>query len=156
MCHFVLVFFSPFSTVITSLGEESANLSAFRTFVRFVLVWICRFPLPLGVWEGLWFVIVALPGLFSYLFFQASFPDIFAQYQNPPLTGSPVTTSNKAWNSWKTTPFDWWQCQLNFALWCATAGCGVSADDHLQAKDPFSQVCIASMSIIRRGVCLWS
>ena len=68
--------------------------------------------------------------------FQASFPDIFAQYQNPPLTGSPVTTSNKALNSWKTTPFDWWQCQLNFALWCATAGCGVSADDHLQAKDP--------------------
>ena len=49
------------------LGKR-ANLSAFRTFVRFVLVWICRFPLPLGVWEGLRFVIVALPGLFSYLF----------------------------------------------------------------------------------------
>ena len=31
------------------LGEERANLSAFRTFVRFVLVWICWFPLPLGV-----------------------------------------------------------------------------------------------------------
>ena len=45
------------------------NLSAFRTFVRFVLVWICRFPLPLSLWEGLRFVIVALPGLFSYLFF---------------------------------------------------------------------------------------
>ena len=45
MCHFVLVFFSPFSIAITSLGEERANLSAFRTFVRFVLVWICRFPL---------------------------------------------------------------------------------------------------------------
>ena len=68
MCHFVLVFFSPFSIAITSLGEERANLSAFRTFVRFVLVWICRFPFPLGVWEGLRFVIVALPGLFSYLF----------------------------------------------------------------------------------------
>ena len=40
--HFVLVFFSPFSIAITSLGEERANLSAFRTFVRFVLVWICR------------------------------------------------------------------------------------------------------------------
>ena len=26
------------------------------------------FPLPLGVWEGLRFVIVALPGLFSFLF----------------------------------------------------------------------------------------
>ena len=60
--------FSPFSIAITSLGEERANLSAFRTFVRFVLVWICRFPLHLGVWEGLRFVIVALPGLFSYLF----------------------------------------------------------------------------------------
>ena len=68
VCHFVLVFFSPFSIAITSLEEERANLSAFRTFVRFVLVWICRFPLPLGVWEGLWFVIVALPGLFSYPF----------------------------------------------------------------------------------------
>ena len=70
VCHFVLAFFSPFSIAITSLGEESANLSAFRTFVRFVLVWICRFPLPLRVWEGLRFVIVALPGLFSYLFFR--------------------------------------------------------------------------------------
>ena len=67
LCFFF--FFSPFSIAITSLGEERANLSAFRTFVRFVLVWICRFPLPLGVWEGLRFVIVALPWLFSYLFF---------------------------------------------------------------------------------------
>ena len=62
------MFFSPFSNAITLLGEEKANLSAFRTFVRFVLVWICRFPLPLGVWEGLRFMIVALPGLFCYLF----------------------------------------------------------------------------------------
>ena len=60
--------FSPFSIAITSLGKERANLSAFRTFVRFVLVWFCRFPLPLGVLEGLRFVIVALPGLFSYPF----------------------------------------------------------------------------------------
>ena len=52
-----------------SLGEKRANLSAYRTFVRFVLVWICRFLLPLGVMEGLLFVIVALPGLFSYFFF---------------------------------------------------------------------------------------
>ena len=69
LCHFVLVFFGPFSIAITSLGVERANLSAFRTFVRFVLVWIRQFPLPLGVWEGLLFVIVALPGFFSYLFF---------------------------------------------------------------------------------------
>ena len=64
LCHFGLVFFSPFSIAITSLGEERANLSAFRTFVRFVLVWICWFPLPLGVWVGLRFVIVALPWTF--------------------------------------------------------------------------------------------
>ena len=60
--------FSPFSIAITSLGEKRANLSAFRAFILFVLVWFCRFPLLLGVWEGLLFVIVALPGLFSYLF----------------------------------------------------------------------------------------
>ena len=72
LCHCVPVFFSPFSVVITSLGEERANLSAFRTFVRFVLIWIYRFPLPLGVWEGLRFVILALPELSSYLFFYST------------------------------------------------------------------------------------
>ena len=55
--------FSPFSIAITSLGEERA----FRPFVRFALVWLCLFPLLLGVWEGLRLVIEALPGLFSYL-----------------------------------------------------------------------------------------
>ena len=56
LMSFCFCVFSPFSIAITSL-------------VRFVLVWICRFPLPLGVLEGLRIVIVALPGLFSYLFF---------------------------------------------------------------------------------------
>ena len=37
LCHFVLVFFSPFSIAITSLGEERANLNAFHMFDRFVL-----------------------------------------------------------------------------------------------------------------------
>ena len=50
-----------------------SNLCALCTFVRFVLVWFCRFPLPLGVWKGLRFVIVALPGLFSYLFSSETF-----------------------------------------------------------------------------------
>ena len=45
-----------------------ANLSAFRTLVRFALLWFCLFPLTLGVWGGLRFVIVALPRLFFYLF----------------------------------------------------------------------------------------
>ena len=64
------MFFIPLSIGITSLGEERANLSAFRTFVRFALVWICPLPHPLGVWEGLRLVIKALPGPFSYLFEQ--------------------------------------------------------------------------------------
>ena len=38
VCHFVLVFFGPFGIAITSHGDKRANLSAFRTFVRFVLV----------------------------------------------------------------------------------------------------------------------
>ena len=64
------MFFSPFSIAITSLWEERVNLSAFRMFDRFVLVWICRFPLPLDVWEGLRFVIVALLD-FSLTFFSS-------------------------------------------------------------------------------------
>ena len=70
LCYFVLVFFSPFSIAITSLGEETADLNVVRTFVRYALVWFCLFSLPLGVREGLWLVIVVLPGLFSYHFFK--------------------------------------------------------------------------------------
>ena len=53
----ILVFFSPFSIAITSLGEERGTFSVFRTYVRFAFVWF-----SLGVWEGLRFAIVALPG----------------------------------------------------------------------------------------------
>ena len=38
-------------------------------FLCFSVLLLLQFPLPLGVWEGLRFVTVALPGLFSYLFF---------------------------------------------------------------------------------------
>ena len=82
LCYFVLVIFSPFSIAITSLGEEGANLSAFRTFVRFALVWFCLFPLPLGIWDGLWLVIVTLPGLFSYIFYQENAKNILLMFQN--------------------------------------------------------------------------
>ena len=50
MFYFVLVLSSPFSIAITSLGEERAKLSVFRTFVSFALVWFCLFSPPLGVW----------------------------------------------------------------------------------------------------------
>ena len=39
LCYFVLVCFSPFSTAITSTGEDRANHSVFRMFIWFVLVW---------------------------------------------------------------------------------------------------------------------
>ena len=83
LCYFVPVFFSPFSIAITLLGEERANLGAFCTFVRFGLVWICLFPLPLGVWEGLQFVILALPGLFSHPFFELLlYPVLICDYMS--------------------------------------------------------------------------
>ena len=74
------MFFSPFSIAITSLGEDRANLSAVRTFVRFALVLFCLFPLSLGVWEGLRLVIVALPGIFSYLFLTS-----LSHHENMPI-----------------------------------------------------------------------
>ena len=75
--HFVLVIYSPFSIAITLLGEERANLSAFHTFVRFVLVWMCRFPIPLGVWEGLRFLIVDSLDFSLTLFFKKKLTEQF-------------------------------------------------------------------------------
>ena len=87
--------------------------------------------------------------------FKAMFPDIFAVYQNPPLTGD-VAMANKAWQIWQNTPFSWWQCQLNFALLCASVGCGVSFEDHFQAEKPFLPACTSSTSTIRPDACLKS
>ena len=50
--------------------------------------------------------------------------------------------SDKIVQKWHSNQF-WqnqvWQNQVNFAAWCATAGCGVSAQDHLAAPDPQMQ-----------------
>ncbi|CAG2227886.1 unnamed protein product [Mytilus edulis] len=58
--------------------------------------------------------------------FKTAFPDLFQNYQNPSLH------TNEPWNTWIHSSFDWWQCQLNFAVWCASTGCGVSYNDHKQ------------------------
>ena len=69
MSYLVFLCFSVLLALrLPRLGDERANLSAFRMFYRLVFVWICRLSLPLDVWEGLRIKIVALPGLFSYLF----------------------------------------------------------------------------------------
>ena len=63
---FVLIFFSPFSIVITSLGEERAGLCASCASVYFTRVNHCPFSLPLSVRDWLRLVIVEFPGLFCY------------------------------------------------------------------------------------------
>ena len=117
LCCFIHVFFSPFSIGITSLGEERTNLSAFRTFVRFALVWFCLFPLPLGVWEGLRFVIVALSGLFFYLFFvpsedrsawaSASLISVFATWRKLGSLATRWTLSNDSDQTRRMTRLIW-------------------------------------------------
>ena len=57
--------FSPFSTAITSLGEERAGLCAFRAFVCFVLVGLYLFPLRHGVKD--WLRLVRFAGASSSL-----------------------------------------------------------------------------------------
>ena len=65
---FVLVVFGDFNFAITSLGEEKAGPRVFRAFICFARVNLRLFPLDLGVSDWLQLVIVALPGLFVYLF----------------------------------------------------------------------------------------
>ena len=67
--YFVHIFFSPFSIVITSLGEERAGLCASCASVYFTRVNHCPFYLPLGIRGWLRPVIVALSVLFYYLLF---------------------------------------------------------------------------------------
>ena len=63
--------------------------------------------------------------------FEAKYLDIFEHYRLPNIT------SDELVQAWRKTPMQFWQNQLNFAVWCATAGCGVSAEDHLSASDGF-------------------
>ena len=59
--------------------------------------------------------------------FKTSLPDIFEKYKLPYVESDTIV---KRWNSnWLT----FWQNQLNFAIWCATTGCGVDYNHHLKA-----------------------
>ena len=62
-----VILFLCFSVLLALRLPRLGKKELILVLVRFVLVWFCRFSLPLGVWEGLRFVIVALPlpGLFS-------------------------------------------------------------------------------------------
>ena len=62
--------------------------------------------------------------------FKTKFVSIFDKYKMPSVNSDALV------KSWSSAPMDWWQNQLNFAVWCVTSGCGVSAQDHLQASKP--------------------
>ena len=71
VCHFVPVFSVLLVLRLPRLGKKELIL------VIFVLLFGCAcldlsVSSSLGVWEGMRFVIVALPGLFSYLFEEIS------------------------------------------------------------------------------------
>ena len=52
LCYFVLVFFSPFSIVITSLGEDKANLSVIVRLFDLRLFGFVSFLFLLMFWKG--------------------------------------------------------------------------------------------------------
>ena len=64
--------------------------------------------------------------------FEAQYPDVFEHYLLP------TSYSAKSLQVWRT-PMQFWQNQLNFAVWCATTGCGVSVEDHLTAAEGLLQ-----------------
>ena len=62
--------------------------------------------------------------------FQVKFPNVFTHYPN-----DAVRVEDKKFKDWDNYKFTLWQSQLNFAVFCASSGCGVSVE-HLNAKEP--------------------
>ena len=64
--------------------------------------------------------------------FKARFPDVFDKNMLP------YVESDAIFRAWNYTPMRYWHNQLNFAVWCATTGCGVSYmyEDHLSGDIP--------------------
>ena len=62
--------------------------------------------------------------------FDVRLPNIWIKYKLP------LVKEAEIYNSWIANQMQFWQNQLNFAIWCSTTGCGVSKLDHLRNKDP--------------------
>ena len=60
--------------------------------------------------------------------FHVRFPNVWDKYKLPKVTEKEV------YDNWLSSQMQFWQNQLNFAVWCATTGCGVSKE-HLRHKD---------------------
>ena len=61
--------------------------------------------------------------------FRANFANVFEKYIRPPIT------TEKDMHLWRSNPIQFWQNQLNFAVWCSTAGCGVSIKFHFNHEN---------------------
>ena len=73
-CVILLLCFSVLLVLrLPRLGKRELILVLFVRLFNLCFFSFVGFPLPLGVWEGLRFVIVALRGLFSYLFWNCKF-----------------------------------------------------------------------------------
>ena len=62
--------------------------------------------------------------------FDVRFPNIWLSYKLPLVKEAVI------YDNWIANQMQFWQNQLNFAIWCATSGCGVLKLDHLKHKDP--------------------
>ena len=62
--------------------------------------------------------------------FKVKFPQILAKYVLPYVESDAIV------QNWHERQMQFWQNQINFALWCATSGCGVSMQDHLTGTIP--------------------
>ena len=58
-------------------------------------------------------------------FFQVKVPDLLRAYLNPPIKSDGIA------KAWMSNPIQFYQNHLNFAIYCATTGCGVSYADHM-------------------------
>ena len=65
--------------------------------------------------------------------FTARLQDIFDHYRLPRISSETILTR------WHQSPMDFYQNQVNFAVWCSTTGCGVSWRDHLDIDRPLAR-----------------
>jgi hypothetical protein len=64
--------------------------------------------------------------------FSVTFLNIFDRYILPHVTTDATV------QEWKAHPMKFWQNQLNFAVWCASGGCGVGVNPHLLGNYEFA------------------
>ena len=65
--------------------------------------------------------------------FTVRLQDVFGKYKLPHISSDEVV------NLWRTNPMGFYQNQINFAVWCATTGSGVSWRDHLDIDRPLAR-----------------